>query len=507
MTLEEKVAEARSIQEEKTRRMGGLVPDPATYIRNNIMIENPQKKGDTRIPFDLWPEQVKALKLLDKVSRITFLKARQLGISWTVLAWIMIQCMFKPGISWLVLSKEEEAAVEIIRRIYFMYDALGVKPIALASNRRPKTEVVFANGSRIKSFPTTENSATSFTASGVFIDEADKISTQKIAENLYTSVSSTVADGGSLIVVATAYGSEDWRLGRRLWNMASDDPETLGIYRHFIPWYARVERTKEWYKRQEAVAISPAHHRREFPEVPEDALNFKGVDYLLQDETKYLNGFAEVSKLQASPEVVALDGAVKHDWFGMVSLAYTGKDKLPSVKSVKVWVPKDGEIIHQEAYDYIEAYIRTNNVRCVVYDETQLAAFGQQLRNRGIDAREFGQQKKRLLADTELFRSLNAGLLRHANNPELTESIKNANFNYDGVKRLGRIVKRSESAKIDLAVCLSMGYYTLTIEEQELKDQIVNATTGYAGNIGDMFVIKDAATNPFSAKGIGLGRM
>ena len=47
--------------------------------------------------------------------------------------------------------------------------------------------------------------------------------------------------------------------------------------------------------------------------------------------------------------------------------------------------------------------------------------------------------------------------MQYADQPDLTEHILNANAQTEGDKL--RIVKRSESGKIDLAVCLSMCVY------------------------------------------------
>jgi len=71
---------------------GGL----SYFINTYVKIEDPIL-GEW-IPFDLWPTQVTTLNLLLSNRLVIILKARQLGLTWLVLAYFLWKMLFRPEI-------------------------------------------------------------------------------------------------------------------------------------------------------------------------------------------------------------------------------------------------------------------------------------------------------------------------------------------------------------------------------------------------------------------------
>ena len=76
---------------------------------------------------------------------------------------------------------------------------------------------------------------------------------------------------------------------------------------------------------------------------------------------------------------------------------------------------------------------------------------------RGGLFRSFSQGEERLRADSDLYQHIARRRISHDGNADLREHLTNANAKQSANEdtRL-RIVKKSDSRKIDLAVCLSM---------------------------------------------------
>lgn len=170
------------------------------------------------------------------------------------------------------------------------------------------------------------------------------------------------------------------------------------------------------------------------------------------------------------PWVIALDAAVSGDCFGL--LAVTRRNGFVVVRHVRKWTPpKDGQIMYnapggtppekdESPAGELRRICERHSVVKVVYDPFQLHSFcKQQAEQLIVYFEEFPQASKRLLADKALRDLIRERQIIHDGNPDLSEHIKNANAKNEGESDKLRIVKRSESLKIDLAVCLSMASY------------------------------------------------
>lgn len=451
-------------------------PDVQEWIASEVTIEDPHKASTNAIiPFNLWPDQIKYLMLLHNKLQTITLKARQLGISWVTIVYCLWLCIFHKNVTILVFSKDKDAAKEIIRRARGVFSRLPNKPVT-EIGRQGTEAIAFSNGSRFKAFAASRNAGTSFTATFLIVDEADKM---EFGHDLYTSIRPTIADGGRVALIFTAFGEDG--MGRAVWDLAGQAGSP--IERFFIPWHARPGRTQQWYETEAAGALSMAHHRQEYPATPEEALGFTDLDARLVRDIDLWETLRVDPTLIApnAPCVLAIDAGVSSDLFVAVSaiwytvnLRIKSEDGLellkptpvPLIQEVKSWNPvytEGGQVDFREPQDWVMRFRQVRPVRSIVYDPYQLVGFGQELQ-RLTSAREFSQGTERVQADTSFRNRIMQGHVRHLGDPELNAHIFNANIKMvgDGEAKKIRIVKRNKASKIDLTVAASMAIWELT---------------------------------------------
>lgn len=123
--------------------------------------------------FPDWDYLCEFMYALEYEKRLVVLKSRQMLISWAVVIYAVWVMIFRPNQTILFISKKKPDAKELISRAWKIIDGLpswlGSRP---DTNRRSKERIDCANGSRIISLPCVPDSARSYTATLVFIDEA-----------------------------------------------------------------------------------------------------------------------------------------------------------------------------------------------------------------------------------------------------------------------------------------------------------------------------------------------
>lgn len=93
--------------------------DGLRYVQELVRIEDRDAAGLV-VPFELWPAQAEALQAFINNRFIVVLKARQLGLTWLALAYASWLLVFRPGASVVALSKREQDAKELARRMAFI---------------------------------------------------------------------------------------------------------------------------------------------------------------------------------------------------------------------------------------------------------------------------------------------------------------------------------------------------------------------------------------------------
>jgi phage terminase large subunit-like protein len=155
------------------------------------------------------------------------------------------------------------------------------------------------------------------------------------------------------------------------------------------------------------------------------------------------------------PMVFALDAAVSNDTFGIVGISRHGNDI--AVRYARRWLPpKGGKIDYEGPKQEILRLSKEYNIVEWAYDDFQLHDLATTMIHDGVGwFRKFPQGAPRAIADKTLFDLIRDRRIYHSGEPDLEEHILNCNAVQEGETKM-RLIKKSESRKIDLAVCLSM---------------------------------------------------
>jgi hypothetical protein len=254
----------RELLEERQRRASRKIPPEIAFIES-LSIED--KVSGSLIPFTLWPFQREAVSTLNDADRVFALKARQLGITWLVLAHLLYLGAFWGNRLFLIASQSGSDAIDALHRIRILYNSLPVPPVALIKDNTE--EIAFANGSRFESMKATKRAGRSKAAYAGF---ADEYAFWDWPEDQLTALDSACE---RLYAVTTGNGPGD--LAHTIWEQAERQEgrwKTL-----FIPWHAHPGRDAEWYRLNVTEAPEPRLATREHASTPEQAFAAPGGSY------------------------------------------------------------------------------------------------------------------------------------------------------------------------------------------------------------------------------------
>lgn len=241
--------------------------DPWLFINDHCWVI--PAEGGEPIRFRLWEFQGEVLADIAEHSNVVVLKARQLGLSWLALAYGLWLTACNPGQTCLILNRNLGAAIELLDRIRFMIKRLPdeLRPrVSQDTNDVKMPMLVFGNGSRIISLPSTEDTGSGLTAQLIIADEVAK---WKWAAQTFTAILAIVAGGGTIIAISTAKGTGNYFA--RLWSGAQPGAERPnGYWPIFIPSSAHPNRDDAWLV---AEARKYPDRRRFLQEHPERALD------------------------------------------------------------------------------------------------------------------------------------------------------------------------------------------------------------------------------------------
>lgn len=170
--------------------------------------------------------------------------------------------------------------------------------------------------------------------------------------------------------------------------------------------------------------------------------------------------------------VLALDAAIGRkssasDCFGVVAVSRlpgsNPREGLVAIRFAQKWQAKAGEKIdfqgteqHPGPERVVRHLIHNTNVKCIVYDQYQLADMMNRIeKEERVWCAAFSQQSDRLIADKGLLDLITARRVAQDGHPDLRAHIDNADRKVDADGSRFRLVQGR--GKIDLAVCSSMG--------------------------------------------------
>lgn len=231
--------------------------------------------AESIVPFDLWPAQAEALGMMERERLIMFLKARQLGLSWLTCAFVLYQCVTRPGQTWLFFSQGQDEADELIRRVAFLYEQHADRADLPAVTRDNTDEWGWANRSRVLSRAATRRAGRSFTAAGVVLDE---FAFMQWGPQVLAAAKPTIDAGGKLFIISSADGQGSPY--HQMWLGAEQGVN--GFLPSFLPWFAHPGRDAGWRDRVQAESpeLTQADVLREYPASPLEAfLHAAGLIY------------------------------------------------------------------------------------------------------------------------------------------------------------------------------------------------------------------------------------
>jgi len=197
------------------------------------------------IPFLLWPEQREVLDIIDNNRLVVILKARQLGLTWLCLCYILWRMLFHPIFTSLVFSRRETEAGQLLsdNRLRGIYrrlpDWAKTKKILVDSSLVWQ----LSNDSVCYAFPTTAGD--SYTAGLAFVDEADLV--PNLGE-LMTAVKPTIDGGGKMILLSRSDKDVPNSTFKNIYRGAKKGGS--GWISIFLPWQVRPDRDQAWYEEQ-----------------------------------------------------------------------------------------------------------------------------------------------------------------------------------------------------------------------------------------------------------------
>ncbi len=238
------------------------------------------------VPFHLWPQQARSLKIMVESQFSIHLKARQTGYSSLVVARAVHLALFQPGAVILLFSRGIRESKDLIRRFKAMVGSLPdwMKPAMYPTDATQELEL--SNGSRLISFASRGSGGDSYTADLAIVDEADLIAD---LNELLEGLEPTVAASGQLIMLSRVDKSKPNSAFKAVYRAAVAGENE---YAHsFTPWFAKPGRTQKWYEIQKRNTETRTGALDDlwsnYPATPEEALAPRTLDKRLP--FKWLN--------------------------------------------------------------------------------------------------------------------------------------------------------------------------------------------------------------------------
>jgi hypothetical protein len=270
----------RAVEIAIDREIRDIQEDCFYFCQEYVYIEDKSSREGVS-KFALWPKQKEALREIIDNQFLAILKARQLGLTWLVLAWALWMMIKVKGYTVIAISKRDDPdAIELSLRIQLM---LRYMPPWLIRERSKATRNWFGftyeandheiiiyrpdgEASRFMTLPASPDTAHSFTANCVILDEW---ALHPFAEDIWTGAFPTInrADfSGKIIGLSTGRRNT---LFERICNEAA---QLLNGFRLiFLGWRSDPRRDDKWY--EQTKIRMPNTYRSQYPATISDAFS------------------------------------------------------------------------------------------------------------------------------------------------------------------------------------------------------------------------------------------
>lgn len=174
--------------------------DPVYFINKYVRIRHPTRG---LIPFKTFQYQDRTIECLLKKRFNVILKARQMGFTEVVSAFITWLMLFHPNQSVLCLATKSETAKQVIRRVRTALKRVPSWLLIADITTDNKTSIELANGSFVKSIAKSADAGRSEALSLLVVDEAAHIDG---FDSIWTGIRPTISAGGRIIMLSTPLG-------------------------------------------------------------------------------------------------------------------------------------------------------------------------------------------------------------------------------------------------------------------------------------------------------------
>jgi hypothetical protein len=214
--------------------------DPVYFINNYIKISHPLKG---LVPFKLYDFQKEAIKDFTDYRYNIILKARQLGISTTISAYIAWLMLFRKGKNVVVLATKLNTAANLVKKTKLAIKSLPewmvISHIVVDNRNSFKLD----NESEVKAISTSGDAGRSEALSLLVIDEAAIIDG---LDDLWAGLLPTLSTGGDCIIASTPKG-----VGNMFHKLYSEAEQGTNDFNYMVlPWQVHPERDQEWFEKE-----------------------------------------------------------------------------------------------------------------------------------------------------------------------------------------------------------------------------------------------------------------
>ena len=233
--------------------------DPFYFIAQYVKVQH-STKG--MVPLALFPFQYDIIRGFHEHRNCIVLTGRQLGKTTTAAAYLLWYAMFNDDKTILIAANVFRQALEIMERIRTMYESCPdhIRAGVVSYN---KSSIKFDNGSRIVAQATTPNTGRGMSISLLYVDEMS-FAGAKMIEDMWTSLSPTLATGGKAIITSTPKSDVD--MFAKLWQGANNNTDEFGnpdpicvngegkngYFPVLVTWDKHPDRDQKWADEEEA---------------------------------------------------------------------------------------------------------------------------------------------------------------------------------------------------------------------------------------------------------------
>ncbi|MAC34339.1 MAG: hypothetical protein CME38_12165 [Haliea sp.] len=214
--------------------------DPAYFINNYCRISHPI---DGLIPFRTYPYQDDMLQNFNDHRFNIILKARQLGLSTIVAAYVVWLLLFHRDKNVLVIATKFATATNLVKKVKAIMKNLPewLRIADIKIDNRSSFEL--SNGSQIKAGSTSGDAGRSEALSLLVVDEAAHVDG---LDELWTGLYPTLSTGGRCIALSTPNGVGNW-FHKTYINAEEGEND---FFASNLPWDVHPERDKIWFEKE-----------------------------------------------------------------------------------------------------------------------------------------------------------------------------------------------------------------------------------------------------------------